>query len=140
MPDIGKVLKEEIARISKREASRLLSTQVKTIRNLKREVADLKKQIGKSAAKPPAEPKAVRRDKPEGKRVWFTSKGIKGMRKRLGINRSQMAKLCGVSPNAVGLWESANAGQLNLRTATRDKLCKVRQMSPKAVQKALTGQ
>ena len=139
MPDIGKVLKDEIARISKREANRLVSAQSKTIRDLKREVANLKKQIGTSATKPPAEPKAVRMDEPAGKRVWFTSKGIKGMRKRLGLNRSQMAKLCGVSPNAVGLWEGADAGQLNLRTATRDKLYEVRQMSPKAAQKALAG-
>lgn len=139
MADIGKALKDEIARISKREANSLLNAHIKTIRNLKREVAELRKQIGKPAVKAPAEPKAASADKSEGKRAWFTSKGITGMRKRLGLNRSQMAKLCGVSPNAVGRWESANAGKLNLRTKTRDALSEMRQMTPAAVKKAMAG-
>ncbi len=62
MPDIGKTLKDEIARISKREANSLLATHIKTIRGLKQQVADLKKQIGQPAVKPPAEPKAVSAD------------------------------------------------------------------------------
>ncbi len=140
MPDIGKVLKDEIARISKREANSLLTAHIKTIRNLKREVAELKKQIGKPAVKSPAEPKATSTDKPGGKRERFTSKGIAGMRKRLGLTRLQMATLCGVSANAVGLWESANTGKLNLRTKTRDALSKLRQMTPAAVKKAMAGE
>ena len=140
MPDIGKVLKDEIARIAKREANSLLTAHITTIRNLKREVAELKKQIGKPAVKPPAEPKSASTDKPEGKRERFTSKGITGMRNRLGLSRAQMATLCGVSANAVGLWESANTGKLNLRTKTRDALGKLRRMTPGAVKKALAGE
>jgi len=137
MADIGKVLKDEIARISKREAKGLLTAQTKTIRKLKQEVAELKKQIGKAAVKPPAEPKPAMAAEPEGKSAWFTSKGVKGMRKRLGVNQSQMAKLCGVSPAAVTLWERTNNGRLNLRAKTRDALMKLRQMTPTAAKKAL---
>ncbi|MFU8780582.1 MAG: hypothetical protein ACNA71_06100 [Kiritimatiellia bacterium] len=140
MPDIGKVLKEEIARISKREANNLLTPHIKTIRALKREVAALKKQMGKPSVKLPAEPKAILADQPEGKNVWFTSKGVKGMRKRLGVNRSQMAKLCGVTPSAVGLWEDVKTGKLNLHAKTRDALIELRQMSPTAAKKALSGE
>ena len=139
MPDIGKLLKDEIARISKREAKSLLAAHIKTIRNLKRDVAELRKQVGKPAVTAPVESKAAGADKPAGKREWFTSKGIAGMRKRLGLSRAQMAALCGVSPNAVGLWETAEAGKLNLRTKTRDALGKLRQMTPGAVKKALAG-
>lgn len=140
MSDIGKALKDEIARISKREANSLLTPYIKTIRNLKREVAELRKQIGKPAATPPAETEAVATGKPEGKRARFTSKGITGMRKRFGLTRAQMATLCGVSANAVGLWESANTGKLNLRTKTHDALTKLRQMTPGAVKKTLAGE
>ncbi len=140
MPDIGKALKDEIARISKREAKSLLTPHIKTIRNLKLEVAELRKQIGKSAVTPPAEPKAAGTVKPEGKRVWFTSAGVKGMRKRLGLSRAQMATLCGVSAGAVVLWETAKTGKLNLRTKTRDALSELRQMSPTAAKKALAGE
>ncbi len=139
MADIGKVLKDEIARISKREAKSLLAGYIKTIRSLKQEVADLKKQIGKPVIKPSQDAKPAIESGQSGKSVWFTSKGIQGMRKRLGVTRVQMAQLCGVSANAVGLWESANAGRLNLRSKTRDTLIKVRQMSPAAATKALAG-
>lgn len=138
MPDIGKTLKDEIARISKRESKSLLTPHIKTIRSLKQEVAELKKQAGKPAVKQPAEPKADATDKPEGKAVWFTSKGVTGMRKRLGLTQPQMAQLCGVSSGAIGLWET-KSGKLNLRTKTRDALIKLRQMSPAAAKKALAG-
>jgi DNA-binding transcriptional regulator YiaG len=139
MPDFGKVLKNEIARIAKREANSLLTAHIKTIRNLKREVAALKKQIGKPAVKQPTEPTAASSGKPEGKRARFTSKGITGMRKRLGLSRAQMATLCGVSATAVGLWESANTSKLNLRTKTREAMGKLRRMSPTAAKKVLAG-
>jgi len=139
MADIGKALKDEIARISKREAKSLLDVHIKTIRNLKQEIAELKRQIGKPAVKPPAETKEAITGKTEGKRVWFTSKGVQGMRQRLGLTRAQMASLCGVSANAVGLWEGAEAGTLNLRSKTRAALIKLRQMTPAAVKKALAA-
>ena len=140
MPDIGKVLKEEIARISKRETNSLLTPHIKTIRTLKREVAELKKQIGKPAVKAPAEPKAASTDQAESKSVWFTSKGVKSMRKRLGLSQQQLAKLCGVSSAAVCQWENAKGGKLSLRAKTRDSLVKIRQMSPSAAKKALAGE
>lgn len=137
MPDIGKVLKSEIARISKREANSLLSAHIKTIRSLKRELAELKKQIGKKAVTPSADLKSASIGKPEGKRSWITSKGVAGMRKRLGLTRLQMATLCGVSTGAVVLWETSKAGKLNLRSKTHEALSKLRQMSPAAARKAL---
>lgn len=139
MPDIGKVLKSEIARIAKREANSLMTPHIKTIRSLKQQVADLKKQIGKPAITPLAEPNVASTVKPEGRGGWFTSKGVAGMRKKLGLTQPQMAKLCGVSAGAVVLWE-AKSGKLNLRTKTRDSLTKLRQMSPAAAKKALAGE
>ncbi len=138
MPDIGKALKDEIARIAKREAKSLLDVHIKTIRNLKQAVADLKKRIGKPAVTPPEEAKVVLAGKPEGKSVWFTSKGIRSMRKRLGLTRAQMASICGVSANAVGLWEGAD-GKLNLRSKTRDRLIEVREMTPTTAKKILAA-
>lgn len=68
-----------------REDMEWMAAHIKTIRNLKREVAALKKQIGKPAVsgKATVDPEVASADKPEGKRARFTSKGITGMRKRL---------------------------------------------------------
>lgn len=139
MADIGKVLKDEIARISKREAKSLMAAHIKTIRNLKLEMAELKKRAGKSAVKLPTATKVAITASPEGKSVWFTSKGIQGMRQRLGLSRAQMASLCGVSANAVVLWENAKAGKLNLRRTTRDALISLRLMTPAAAKRSLSG-
>jgi DNA-binding XRE family transcriptional regulator len=58
------------------------------------------------------------------------------MRKRLGLNRSKMAQLCGVTSKADLLCE-AGPGQINLRSKTRVRLLEVRDISPTAAQKAL---
>lgn len=49
MPDMGKALKDEITRITKRESKKWMAEHIKTIRSLKQEVAALKKQIGEPA-------------------------------------------------------------------------------------------
>ncbi len=137
MPDIGKVLKDEIARIARREAKGMLAAHIKAIRGLKREVASLKKQV----PAPVSVKKALAADVPlqqsPGRKVWFTGKGVKGIRARLGLSQAAFARLCGVSSNAVWLWETAAPGKLNLRAATRDTLLKVRSMSPAAAKRAL---
>jgi len=137
MPDIGKVLKDEIARIAKREAKGLLAAHIKAIRGLKREVAALKKQVPAPANVKKALAAEAPLEQSPGRKVWFTGKGVKGIRARLGLSQAAFAKLCGVSSNAVWLWETAEPGKLNLRTATRETLLNVRLMSPAAAKRAL---
>jgi DNA-binding XRE family transcriptional regulator len=139
MSDIGKIMKSEIARIAKREVNSLMAPHIKTVRSLKQQVAELKKQVGRPVVNAPAEPESAFNLEPGDKAVWFTGKGVAGMRKRLGLTQPQMAKLCGASAAAVCLWES-KAGKLNLRTRTRDSLAKLRGMSPAAAKKALAGE
>ncbi len=138
MPDIGKALKDEIARIARKEVKSMLSGHLKTIRELKHEVAALKRQVP-APARPVAVPVAATTAEPtSGKNIWFTGSGVKGLRTRLGLSQSAFAKLCGVSSNAVGLWENAKPGKLNLRTATRNALIKMRGLSPVGAKKALS--
>ncbi len=137
MADIGKALKDEIARIAKREANSLLSVHIKTIRGLKREFAALKKQMPKPVRQAAATAPGTAGDQPSGRNRWFTGGGVKGLRMRLKLSQADFARLCGVSANAVGLWENAKPGKLNLRSATREALTKVRAMSPAGVRKAL---
>ncbi len=50
-----------------------------------------------------------------------TAAAVARLRKRLGMNRSQFARLLGVSPAAVSKWETAK-GRLNLHQRTKDAL------------------
>lgn len=150
MPDIGKALRDEIARIAKREAAKLVAEQNKTIRTLKQDIAAVKK----SAAKPPrksapaAAPAATAQTdadknapaapaKTAGK-PRFTADSIKKLRARLGLSQVEFAKLCGVSANSVGNWETAGKGRLDLRPSNLEALAKVRAMRPAKARQALS--
>ncbi len=150
MPDIGKTLRDEISRLAKREVIMILADTAKTVKQLKREMAELQKlaaatkkpQVSKTVAetsqKQKADPVATTTDPSATKQLWFTSEGIKSMRQRLGLSQKDFARLCKVSENAVGNWESSkNKGKLKMQTVTLEKLAKVRSTSPTAAKKIL---
>jgi len=65
-----------------------------------------------------------------------TAAAVARLRKRFKMNRSQFAKLVGVSPPAVANWENGS-GKLNLRQRTEDALTKVAKLTPEqAIRKA----
>ena len=115
MPNIGVVLKEEIARLARKELRRSTVTLQKSstqhrrdIAALKREVADLRKKVAllgrrtlKQSPAPPAGESA-------GK-VRFTAKGLRSQRERLGLAAAEYAKLVGVSTQSIYNWERQTA-------------------------------
>lgn len=136
--NIAQVLKAEISRISKREAKVLSSPTRSTTIILKKDVADLKvrlsilekgnKELQKQVATLIAsQPKPI--EQPEGK-AWISGKGVKALRKKLGLTREEFAKLTGVSSHGVYLWES-KSGMLKLRNATKKAVMAVREISGK---------
>ena len=136
--NIAQVLKAEISRISKREAKLLTSTTRSTAIQLKKTVADLKARLAllekevkrlnviviNLASTQPAPAEA-----PEG-RAWITGKGVKTLRKKLGITQVELAKLTKVSLSAVVQWER-KPGMLKLRDATKKAIMAVREISGK---------
>lgn len=111
MPNIGAVLKEEIARLARKEirsqtaAMQKASSQYRRdIAGLKRQVAGLVRQVALLERKvlvglreaPPVE---------SGARVRFTAKGLRSQRRRLGLSAADYAKLVGVTPQSIYNWE-----------------------------------
>lgn len=133
MPNIAKVLREEIARISRKEAKAAVTPVRKPSVRVRKDVADLKRrmaaleklvkvlvtQMSKIGAAQPVAPA-----EPAG-RGWISGKGIKSLRKRLGVSQAEFAKLVGVSDQAVYLWES-KTGMLKLRESTKAAVMAVR--------------
>lgn len=111
MPNITSILKQEIARVARKElrgetgALKKSSTQYRSdIAALKRQVAALEKQIrrlGKGTLR-----KAPAADQADaGKGLRFSAKGFGAKRKQLGLSASEVALLLGVSPLSVYKWE-----------------------------------
>ena len=111
MPNIGTVLREEISRLSRKEArSQVDATKKATaqhrkhIATLRRQVAQLERQVALLARKvldmPQAPPVTSTTARPR-----FVAKGLRSQRNRLGLSATDYGKLLGVSAQAVYNWE-----------------------------------
>jgi len=112
MPNIGTVLREEIARLSRRESrSQVDATKKATaqhrraIATLKRQVAQIERQVTQLSYKVLGATPAVSSD-PAAKRVRFAAKGLRAQRNRLGLSQTDMGTLLGVSAQSIYNWES----------------------------------
>jgi DNA-binding transcriptional regulator YiaG len=125
------VLKAEISRLARKEAKAIVApirkpsgATRKALADLKRRVAALEKAVKQANAAlakipvPQPEPAA-------GKRNWISGKGVKSLRRRLGLSQEAFAKLVGVTPNAVYVWES-KPGMLRMRETTKAAVMAVR--------------
>jgi DNA-binding transcriptional regulator YiaG len=138
MPNIAKVLKDEIQRIAKKEiktsASELHKSNVslkKTLADLRRQIASMKQEVrqlkkfqGKQAK---AEPQVTSE---AAEKLRFSAKGIRSLRSKLKLSQADFAKLVGVSSLAVYQWERKE-GKLALRQATKSKLAEIRSLGRK---------
>jgi len=145
MSNVVKVLKTEIARISKREAKSATQGIGKSNTWLRKTVADLKKRVlllekenkrlvASMKKYQGAQPEKV--DQEEGKKTRFTSKGIHSLRRKLRLSQADFGKLLGTTSHAVYLWEKKD-GALNLRDKTKAAILSIRGLSAKQAREKL---
>lgn len=115
MPNIGALLKQEIARLARREiraqvqATRKASTQYRRhIAALRRQVATLERQVAllqrRVLGKPPGGATVAPTQK-----IRFVAKGLKSQRTRLGLSAADFGRLVGVSAQSIYNWEQGHA-------------------------------
>jgi len=141
MGRIETTLREEIARLARREARNLQARHVEDLRRLKRRVAELgneldalkgERAVEQSKSRMAEATKSVAAEKAAKARL---SPGlIKKLRKRLKISQPELAKLLGVSPAAVGFWES---GKSNPRVETKTRIVALRNLGRRDVRRLL---
>jgi DNA-binding transcriptional regulator YiaG len=134
MPNIASVLKEEIARVARKEVrsdtqplKKSSASHRSDIAALKRRIAGLEqmvrrlaKQGGAKTAEPDAGPS------PAGFR--FSASGLMAQRKRLGLSAAEAGKLLGVSDQSVYKWET---GKTRPRASQFAAISALRGMSKK---------
>lgn len=126
--NVMSVLKAEISRLAKKEAKAVVSPVKKAsstyralIAGLRKQVDALQKEVSSLKRAMPSPDKVLAtKTEPEG-RFWMTGKGVRKLRKRLGLTQAVFGKLVGVTPNAVVLWERKD-GKIGLRKATAGAL------------------
>ena len=115
MPNLGAMLKQEIARLSRREVRSITETTRKAATQHRRHIATLRRQVAKLerlvgvlqrqrlGASTAASPSA------SGRKMRFVAKGLKSQRTRLGLSAADYGRLVGVSAQTVYNWEGGNA-------------------------------
>ena len=115
MPNIGALLKAEIARLSKREIRKEVAGVRKASATYRREIAALKHQVialqRKSALLEKSTDQAydTKASAPPDRPIRFVAKGLRSLRKRLGFSAAQLAQVLGVSEQSVYNWETGKA-------------------------------
>jgi len=145
MSNVVKILKTEIARISKKEAKSATQAIGKSNTWLRKAVADLKKRLvllEKENKRLVAVMRKFQATQPEkleqeeGKKARFTSRGISALRKKLRLSQADFGKLLGTTPHAVYLWEK-KLGALNLRDKTKTAILSVRELGAREAKEKL---
>lgn len=120
LPDIASVLKDEIARLARKELRRETAALKKAVATYRTEIAALKRRIAaleKAAGRTDlraagryvarvAGDQAGAETGEGGKRHRFSAKRLKVMRERMGLSGPDFAALVGVSPQTIYNWEA----------------------------------
>ena len=115
MANIGALLKAEITRLCRREIRKELAVVRKASVSARHHIAALRKQVSaleQKAGQLAKRTGAVVTQQPAGlpdRPVRFVAKGLKSLRKRLGVSAAQFATLIGVSEQSVYNWETKKA-------------------------------
>jgi len=117
MPNIGALLKDEIARLSRREARRqnaalkkAAAAHRKHIAALRQQIVRLEKQVKSLGSRIGRAPATVAAGDDAGAgNLRFQARGLKTLRKRLGLSAGDLGKLLGVTGQSVYNWEAKKA-------------------------------
>ena len=144
MPNIGTLLKEEIARISRKQSRAETEALKKAnshyrgqIAELKRRMQALEQQVKRLSRGGGARGGATASAAPEsegGKQIRYSAKSLASQRRRLGLSAASLAKLLGVSALSVYKWESGNTRP---RQKQVEAIAALRHMGRREAQKRL---
>ena len=128
MPDIARTIKDETARIARREARKEAAAPAKRAAELRRLVADLRRRVDRLEKDPAPESETLATPEPgQAERTWFTGAGVRSLRRKLKLSQKELGRLCNVTPKAVISWEKTG-GKIAMRTASRQALLGLRGM------------
>lgn len=141
MPNIASLLKQEIARVARKQVRGETETLKKASSHYRSEIAQLKRRIDslESQLRRVAKGTAQRGAAPaqaleEGPNIRYSAKSLRSQRKRLGLSAAALAKLIGVSALSVYKWES---GTTRPRAKQIEAIATLRGLGRREAQKRL---
>jgi DNA-binding transcriptional regulator YiaG len=119
MPNIASVLKEEIARVARKEVRSETASLKKSASSHRTEIAALKRRTQALERElhrlinATAKPQSTATAEASPQRLRFSAKGLASQRKRLGLSAEDVGLLLGASGQSVYNWEAGEARPRN---------------------------
>lgn len=144
MPDIAKVLKEEIQRLARKETKAATTNLRKDNAALKRAVADHKRRLATLERDNRrllsqinrGQRQSMRTSDGEVENARITARMIWSIRERFGLSQSDLANLLDVSAQSIYQWEHKE-GRLTFRGDTKAAIVALRRQSVADVKERL---
>lgn len=137
MADIKQVFNDEVRRLARKEVKlavvplvKLVAEQKQMIRELKRELAAVKKDM--PVKEEPVQIIEVAED--DDKKYRLNAAGIIRIRTKLDLTQGKFAALLGVSTHTVSMWE---LDKVSPRTNMKKRICQLRTMGKRELKKHL---
>ena len=115
MPNIATVLKDEIARVARKEVRSEIDSLKKAASTHRAEIATLKRRTHaleqdlRRLSKANPKPRAIAAEDLDPQTLRFSAKGLASQRKRLGLSADDCGLLVGASGQSIYNWESGTA-------------------------------
>ncbi len=143
MPNIAKILKDELSRVSRRETKKALASATRPAAGLRRTTADLKRRVARLEKELAAVRKALGRAQGTGAAApepaataRVTARSVRSLRRRLRLSGQEFARLLGITAQVVYKWEKAS-GALRMRAATRSAVLAARGIGAREAKRRL---
>lgn len=144
MPNIGNVLKTEIARVARKELRGELVALKKSVAQYRSQIAQLKRRLQAMEQQVKRQGRVSRRaeaaepaGEESGPSLRFSAKGFAAQRKRLGLSAAAVAQILGVSALSVYKWES---GKTRPRAKQLEAISSLRKMGKREAAARLAGE
>ena len=147
MPDVARVLREEVQRLAKRQVKAGLALIKRDNVRLKKQVADLRRELAaltRTSREWLARVTAVVATKEaevateRATTLRPTSKSLARLRRRLGLTQVEFGKLLGVSGQAVLNWEGKGS-RVRMRSANLAALAGIQRIGKREARRRLEG-
>ena len=147
MPDVARVLREEVQRLAKRQVKAGLAPIKRDTVRLKKNVADLRRELtaltrtGRELLARVTAVVATRQTEVATERAATlrpTSKSLARLRRRLGLTQVEFGSLLGVSGQAVLNWERKGS-RVRMRSANLAALAGIQRIGKREARRRLEG-
>ena len=136
MPNLAKVLKEEMQRLARKETKAATATLRRNNATLKRTIADHKSRIATLEREylkllsymQKSREESVKASDEEIQKSRITAKMIRGLRDKFGLSQAELALLLDVNRQTVYQWEHKE-GRLGFRGHAKGRIIELRKLA-----------